>query len=73
MGQIPIGKLFSYRNEKEWSNLLNLGSCGLHDVHGAFQTVIKAINWNVEKVLKAMFKLFHDGPARRDLYQGDRE
>ena len=26
------------------------------------------MNWNVEKVLKAMFKLFHDGPARRDLY-----
>ena len=60
--------LFSYRNEKEWSNLLNLGSCGLHIVHGAFQTGIKATNWEVEKVLKAMFKLFHDSPARRDLY-----
>ena len=60
--------LFSYRNEKEWSNLLNLGSCGLHIVHGAFQTGIKATNWEVEEVLKAMFKLFHDSPERRDLY-----
>ena len=60
--------LFSYRNENELSNLLNLGSCGLHIVHGAFQTGIKATNWEVEKVLKAMFKLFHDSPARRDLY-----
>ena len=41
---MPIGKLFSYRNEKEWSNLLNLGSCGLHVVHGAFQTVMAYLN-----------------------------
>ena len=64
--------LFSYRNEKEWSNLLNLGSCedllNLQIVHGAFQTGTKATNWEVEKVLKTMFKLFHDSPARRDLY-----
>ena len=40
--------LFSYRNEKEWSNLLNLGSWGLHIVHGQFQTGIKATNWEVE-------------------------
>ena len=60
--------LFSDRNEKEWSNLLNLGSSGLHIVHGAFQTGIKATNWEVEEVLKVMFKLFHDSPACRDLY-----
>ena len=60
--------LFSYRNEKEWSNLLNLGSFGVHSVHGTFRTDIKTTNWEVEKVLKAMFKLFHDSPARRDLY-----
>ena len=59
--------LFSYRDEKEWSNLLNLGSRGLQIVHSAFQTGIKATNWEFEKVLKAMFKLFHDSPARRDL------
>ena len=60
--------LFSYRNEKEWSNLLNLCSCGLHIVPGAFQTGIETTNWEVEEVLKAMFKLFHDSPERRDLY-----
>ena len=37
-------------------------------MHVAFQTGIKATNWEVEKLLKAMFKLFHDSPARRDLY-----
>ena len=37
-------------------------------MHAAFQTGIKATNWEVEKVLKAMMKLFHDSPARRDLY-----
>ena len=46
--------LFSYRNEKEWSNLVDLGSCGLHLGHGAFQTGIKATNWEIEKELKAI-------------------
>ena len=61
--------LFSYRNEKEWSNLLNLDSNGRYIVRGTFQTGIKATNWEIEKVLKsAMFKRFHDSPAPRDLY-----
>lgn len=37
-------------------------------VHGAFQTGVKATGWKLEEVLKAMWKLFNDSPARRDLY-----
>ena len=60
--------LKSHRTEKELPQIINVGSCGLHIVHGAFQTGVKATGWKSEKVLKAMWKLFNDSPARRDLY-----
>lgn len=60
--------LKTYRAENELPQVLEVGSCGLHVVHGAFKTGVKATGWNLEKVLKAMWKLFNDSPARRDLY-----
>ena len=60
--------LSSDRSEYELPVLSNLGSCGMHVVHGAFQTGIKASDWSLEKVMKAMWRLFHDSPARRDVY-----
>ena len=42
--------------------------CGLHVVHAALQTGMKLNGWKLEKVLKAMWKLFNDSPAWRDLY-----
>ena len=47
---------------------LNIGSCSLHVLHGAFQTGILASDWEIEKVLKSLFKIFDDSPARRDVY-----
>ena len=47
---------------------MDVGSCGRHVVHGAFKTVVKATGWQLEKILKAMWKLFNDSPVRRDLY-----
>ena len=40
----------------------------LHVVHGGFQTGVKAADWEIEKVLRAMWKIFHDSPARREMY-----
>ena len=57
--------LKSHREEDESSPLLNLGSCSLHIVHGAFQTGNKTTDWWIDKVLKAMWKIFNDSPARR--------
>ena len=57
-----------YRDENELPSLLDVGSCGLHVVHGDFQTGVKAAGWELEKVLKAMWRLFNDFPARRGLY-----
>jgi len=46
-------------------NILNCGSCGLHVVHGAFQTGHTKSGWNVNNILKALYSLFHNTPARR--------
>ena len=52
---------------------VNIGSCSLHILHGAFQTGFTKIDWDIGKILKAMYKLFDESPARRDIYlhEGD--
>ena len=58
----------SYREKNEFSRLINIGSCGLHVLHGALQTGIMETDWEVNKVLHAMWKIFDESPARRDIY-----
>ncbi|XP_043468991.1 uncharacterized protein LOC122503272 [Leptopilina heterotoma] len=45
--------------------LLELGSCGLHGVNGAFKTGIKKTEWNLDAFLRASYNLFKQVPARR--------
>ena len=40
------------RKQEEKSPLLNLQSCGLHNVSGALQTGFSSTNWELEKVLQ---------------------
>jgi len=47
-------------------NLLNVGSCGLHQVHGAFQAGAQSCGWEVSKFLSSLYWLFKDTPARRE-------
>ena len=46
----------------------DIGSCNLHIVSGAFQSGIKATSWDLDKIIKPMWQLFHDSPARKDTY-----
>lgn len=48
--------------------LLDLGSCGLHTVHGAFKRGIKKTEWKLIDFLRAVYNLFKDVPARRADY-----
>ena len=64
-------KLLSLLNEdrqKEDSDLpqlLNVGSCGLHVVHGAFCTGCQSTDWRIDGFLRALWYLFPDSQARR--------
>ena len=46
--------------------VLNIGSCGLHIVNGAFLTGAKASGWSVDDNLMCLYRLFNDAPARRE-------
>ena len=52
------------RDQFELSGLINIGSCGLHVIHGMFKAGIEAVGWDLKKLLKGLFQLFHDSAAR---------
>ena len=45
--------------------LLEIGSCGLHVVHGAYGAGHKSVPWNIAGFLRNSFYLFNKSPARR--------
>ena len=47
-------------------NLLNVGSCGLHVIHGAFRSAMSETGWDIETLLTSAYCLFKDSPARRE-------
>ena len=54
------------KQDADLPKLLNIGSCGLPIVHGAFCTGCQATEWKIEQIFRALWYLFHDSPARRD-------
>jgi hypothetical protein len=46
--------------------LLDIGSCNLHVVHGAFRDGAHASGWDLEQILSSFYSLFKDTPARRE-------
>ena len=56
------------RKDNDSPTILNIGSCGLHVIHGALKFGVEATDWALNKILRAMWKLFNDSPARRDTY-----
>ena len=54
--------------EKGRKKSINIGCCSLHIIHGAFQTGATKTDWQINKVMKAMFKIFNESPARWDVY-----
>ena len=50
------------------TTFLNIGSCGLHIIHGAFKHGSDTTGWELETFFSSIFQLFKDTPARRDDY-----
>jgi hypothetical protein len=51
---------------EEPSEIVDLGTCNLHNIHNAFKVGARATDWEVQKVLKAAYYTLHDTPARRE-------
>ena len=56
------------RVEKEQPNLIDIGSCSLYIIHGAFKTGAESCGWNMKVILKGAFTIVDDTPARREDY-----
>ena len=57
------------RNSNEtYPNLLDVGSCSLHVIHGAFRTGMKQTGWGIDLLLKSLYSHLHETPARREDY-----
>ena len=55
------------RNENELEQLLVIGRCSQYVLHGVFKNGVTFTKCDLGKILKSMFDLFHDSPARRDI------
>ena len=52
----------------DFQKTLDISSCSLPILHGAFQTGIMKPGWEIGKILKALYKIFNESPARHDVY-----
>ena len=64
-----LEKLTNERKDKDLHQLIDIGSCGLHIIHGAFKTGAEASEWNLKETLKGAFQLFYNTPARREDFE----
>ena len=56
--------------ENGHTKTINISSCAQHIVHGALQNGFCKTDWNIDKVLKSMYFLLNDSPARKNIYSG---
>ena len=63
-----LKEIQKHREQEELSQLIIVGSCGLHIIHGAFQTGATTTCSNIKGILKAIYKLLLDSPAHRADY-----
>ena len=55
-----LDEVLKERKADEQYELINIGSCGSHTIHGAFKT---SAEWNIKQTLRKIFK-FQNFPAR---------
>lgn len=49
--------------------LINVGSCGLHQLHNSFKSAVNATTWDIQHILSSLYTLFKHTPARRQDYE----
>ena len=52
-----FNELSKYRCDCE---LIDIGSCGIHIMHGAFKTGAESTSWDIKSVLKGSYQILHD-------------
>ena len=52
-------------SNEQYPILLNVGSCSLHVVHGAFRNGIKQTNWEIDLLLRSLHSLFNEDTCKK--------
>ena len=55
--------------DENYHKVIDIGSCSLHIVHGAFRAGAEQSEWELKKFLKEAFTVFHNSPACREDYE----
>ena len=63
-----LTNLAHLREEELLDPVLNVGTCGLHVVHGSFKTGAEGSEWNLSIISQAMWRLLDRSP-RRSVYE----
>ena len=64
-----LQELVKYQEELEIvEKMIDIGTCGLHVVHGAFKCGTESTDWNIKETLKGSHQLLHDIPAHQADY-----
>ena len=58
--------------ENNLSKTINIGSYSQHTVHGALKVGAAKTEWVIDKILKPLFSILSNSPARRDDYARER-
>ena len=57
-----------WNENDDYPDLIDIGSCSLHVVHGAFRTGVQKTKWGIDSILQAVYNLFPNSPAKREDY-----
>ena len=57
------------RKDEELCKLIDIGTCGLHVLHGSFKHGEEKSEWKLKKLLSSRYKIFHESPSRRADYE----
>ena len=57
------------QSDPDIPKLINIGCCGLHVVHGAFKYEAIATGWKLDSLLRSMWYILSESPARREDYE----
>ena len=70
---VVLDKLDDLLVENGDAKTVHIGSCAQHTVHGSFHTGVANTGGDIGKILKAMYLILHDSPARREIYAREDE
>ena len=65
---VVLKKFIAAREENDEPKLAEIDSCSLHIVSGSLNAGVSASDWKVNEVMKAMWKILSESPARRGIY-----